>query len=152
MLHARKWKKQTANVLRINFIQTTVIYQQVKKVDLQHFENLIHNGQMPESEKKQIADNLKIIFIQIIATYQKLKKADLQHFEKFYSDNCYMPQRKKKQTLIYWGFNSQLLDAIKWKKADPNILRIWSTIAIYWQKVKKVDSNILTIFEWLSML
>ena len=44
-------KKADSDDLRINFIQAIATCQKVKKADLRCFENLIHNSQMPETEK-----------------------------------------------------------------------------------------------------
>ena len=47
----QKANKADSDDLRINFIQAIATCQKVKKADFQCFENLIHNSQMPESEK-----------------------------------------------------------------------------------------------------
>ena len=71
----QKGKKADSDDLRIIFIQTIATCQKVKKADLRCFDNLVHNGQMPETEKSGLR-RFKNKFFQAIATCQKVKEAN----------------------------------------------------------------------------
>ena len=86
----QKLEKADSDVLRIIFIQTIATCQKVKKADLRCFDNLIHNGQMPESEKSGHPTFwAQLLFRQLLHT-RNWKKADSDNFRRFennfYSD------------------------------------------------------------------
>ena len=154
MLHARRWKKRTSDVLRIWF--TIARCQKLKKADSDDLRIIFIQTITKCQKVKKRTSNVLIIWF-TMARCQNLKKADTRHFvNNFYSDNCYMPETEKKRTPMISDdlriiFIQTIATCQKVKKADSDILRIWSTIAIC-QKVTKVDSDILTILEWSPML
>jgi len=87
----QKLEKADSDILRIIFIQTIATYQKLKKPDIWYVENLIHNGQMPESEKSGPP-----MFWEFDSQCQmpESEKSGLWHFENLIH-NCYMPESEK---------------------------------------------------------